>query len=1416
MPRPHTTLAACRPGITEGNNRPRRDPCSTDRQPTPSKSGKLLAIGLLSVLIHGGALAENDARSVLAEQGNYWLDRNDPERAAEAWKKLLLLSPNDPKALYGLGRAALAAKKTGEAESWLQKLRQQQPDSPLGTQLAQEITLASEGNQASLEEARELAATGNVEAALEKYRSVLKGSTPSGSLGREYYTFLGYTPGNVQEAISGLQRLLKESPNDPQLQLALARHLARPESTRLQGITELARLAGQPGIGAEATKSWRDALTWLGTTPGPQDLPYLQNYLKTHPDDKAIQAQYESGTKALADSRAAATRAARQPADPLRERTNQAMQQLEKGDPAQALAEFRAVLATRPNDSEALGGIGVILMRQGRWTEARDYLQRARKGNAAWQGPLNTATYWVNIQQADALKNTGKFTEARKLLEQAQRLNPKDTTAQAKLADLLLAEGKYTQADAAYQAILKNHPRDPNALRGLAESARVSGHLPQARKLLEDALRSDPGNPWVRLQLAQIYQDTGYPLEARALVEGPLLTHPNDPDALYAYAVIADRNNQTLIARQALERIPPGARSADAQALLASTDRRLAIAQAVGLGKAGRKAEALGMLARIEGTTARSFETDNALALAYTDLGDYARSLALLQTYMLKGGQQGIDAGITYVNTLLQANQDTEAAAVIQQLQARNLSTAQRGALDAVLNGYRVAQADRLRARGDLVNAYTALAPVLAANPADPGANEALARMYAAAGRMQEAQQIYDTLLAAQPDNPQLHVAAAQLGQQMRNKAYTNRHAEQALALAPDNPVILGSVARLYRAEGKTREAATLLERALAVENQRAHAAGLVNATQQPRPAINPFAGVPTARQSLQAQPRLPVPALARTLQPVAQPAMYPAQPGMPASAGPSGVLLAQAPIQPVVPVPAPASPGYPASAAAYAAPVPAYTPPQPGYTAPPPAYGYGAGSVDAVTGVPRATPAVPPASANAYAGNQPWTLPVPGVAQNTPVQVYNNPFAGSVPGTGLPPNTDPNSPAALVNELNLIHAERSGQASAGLFGNQRSGTAGTSQLTTLEAPVQMQLPLGDGRVGLNVTPVSLDPGTMDSNPYVRGTYGSGPIALEQNPALPGTVKASGVGVALTYKLDGISLDAGVTPMGFQYQTFTGGALFEGTLDQAGTVGYRFDISRRPVTESALSYAGVRDDRTGLEWGGVSATGARATLSKDFGDSGIYGSAAWHDLRGTNVARNQRNEFNLGTYFHLINEADSRLTVGLNLNSTSFKENLSHFTYGQGGYFSPQSYYELSIPFTWAQRQGAFSYKIGGAVGVQRFNQDASPLFPNNPEMQLAAVGALARMNLNELNGVRNGYYESNSKTGFSYNLNASAEYQVSPSLVLGASLAADNANDYNQWGGGLYMRYHFDQQSKAPEMPVKPFSSPFTATYGR
>jgi hypothetical protein len=117
---------------------------------------------------------------------------------------------------------------------------------------------------------------------------------------------------------------------------------------------------------------------------------------------------------------------------------------------------------------------------------------------------------------------------------------------------------------------------------------------------------------------------------------------------------------------------------------------------------------------------------------------------------------------------------------------------------------------------------------------------------------------------------------------------------------------------------------------------------------------------------------------------------------------------------------------------------------------------------------------------------------------------------------------------------------------------------------------------------------------------------------------------------------------------------------------------------------------------------------------------------------------------------------------------------------------------------------------------MQHFKQGDVDMFPTDAGLQAAAVDWLSGSTSPELSGLSNGIYKGESKTGMGYNVRASAEYRFTPKLVMGATVGADNASDYNQWAGGLFLRYYFEPQTKLMDLPIEPYRSPYGVTYGR
>ena len=424
--------------------------------------------------------------------------------------------------------------------------------------------------------------------------------------------------------------------------------------------------------------------------------------------------------------------------------------------------------------------------------------------------------------------------------------------------------------------------------------------------------------------------------------------------------------------------------------------------------------------------------------------------------------------------------------------------------------------------------------------------------------------------------------------------------------------------------------------------------------------------------------------------------------------------------------------------------------------------------------------------TANSVPMIQDSTVPLPAssvmVASVNPVSNKTVYYQGAIPS---------DSQRLVMADLNEIKQERSANITLGTQIRNRSGNAGTSQLSDIETPLEISLPAGNGKAIVQVTPVFLNAGS-----FTPITYGSNPAAIN-NVLSQVQTTASGVGLSVGYKTKGVAIDVGTTPVGFTYSNFTGGIKLDGPIDEAKTLSYSVNLSSRPVTDSLLSFSGIKNTATGNQWGGVMASGGRLGLSKDLGGYGLYGSAGFYAVDGHNVASNTRREFGAGTYINIFKRPDSELTTGLNYTNLSYQQNLFNFTYGQGGYFSPQQYNALTIPIVWSASSEKLSYQLRAAVGYQGYSQNSSSYFPTNSALQSASGNPM---------------YPSQISTGAAYNLAAGSEYQVAPKLFLGATAQTDNTatGSWHQWGAGIYLRYSFDSISGLMPLPLKPFTSPY------
>ncbi len=1239
-----------------------------------------LALSLLLGLGCQAGFTQETASKALLEQGLFWQAKGNNERAAEAWGKLSQLDPTEPRALYGLAQVEINLKRS--AADLLARLRALDPNSRYVAQLEQDINLRTGDGPKALEKARLLFESKEIEPAIAQYRSALQGKEPQGDIGVEFYRVVGQSDAGWKEARRGLERLLKASPKDPQIEMHLAFMLARGEApkreTRVDGIERLSRVALNPAVSGFATESWKVSLSWLDVAK-PEMLGLFDAYLKLHPEDAEVREMRAVGVKKLQ-----ALAKANEPA-PVNPQIAAGLKALEQGDLVLAESQYQARLKASPNDMDALGGLGLVRLKQYRLEESQTLLTRAsqQKNGSGWSKALLTVRYLGLVDQGTTAQREGDVARARSLLLQATKLDSTQSAAELALAALQAEAGEFDAAEKTYRQLLARQSGDADALRGLAlvlatadkpdealklierltpaqlggvaqmnqlRAALVSGKAKAALRrgqvalamaTLEEAMGVDRDNPWIRWELAQLYQQQGRASEARGLIDGLLASQPDNPIALYASANFAAARGQFRSALATLERIELKDRTQEIAALHKRSWLQYQAAQAASLARQNRKPEALAILAQSESWTDGNRDLVGLLASAYVDAGAPNRGLALLRQQMVRSEPVVAADSLQYAGLLLRTGQDVESAGVLKKLSAGDLSQEEGKSLSELMFLLNLRQVDLLRERGELVAANDKLQPLLTQRPDDVLAKAALARWLAASGDKPGALALARQLAMQYPGQIQVQLGAAQIAVQLKDAELAAKALQVATTLAPENSEVMATAARLYQAQGKSKQAEAFFERAISLQNAAANgidaSATVTLAAADSSAPLNDVGGpIWLQPNNLQATPASP------------------------------GEYWQQA---------LPKLPAQRASAATFAA---------------------------------------------------------AGDAANEPAK----------------PN--------LNAELNDLRQTRSPEVLLGAQIRQRSGSPGSSQLKVTELPLELRLPVGDGKLKLQVTPVSLDAGAG--------------------------VKASGVASAIGYKSGGLAIDAGHTPAGFQFKSITGGVKLDGTLDDSGSLTYQVDASSRPVTDSLLSFAGKRDSTTGKTWGGVMASGARLQLAKDMGGYGVVAAIGKQRLAGHEVESNGRTEFGLGSYVDVLRRPEYQFSSGLNFSHLAYQKNQNDFSFGQGGYFSPQQYNALTVPLNWAHRSGRLSYVLQSAVGYQKYSQDAS------------TTGSPL------------------SSSGLAYKLAASAQLQLAPHWLLDAILQSDNSGSgsYHQYRAGLNLRYSFAPTTQPLALPISPYTTPF------
>ncbi|MBR8233460.1 BCSC C-terminal domain-containing protein [Burkholderia sp. AU42008] len=1233
--------------------------------------------------------AAADARREL-DTARMWGIKHRDDLASDALRKGLLIAPGDPDLLAEQVRVLLRLGDAKGAQASLARLQAQSPNAPAARRVADEYRVATSG-RGEMAQIRLLARSGRADEAARRIVALFPNGAPSGALGAEYYQIVSNAPGGREPAIAALRRAVAADPRDTSASVALARLLNQRDDTRAEANRIAWSLAKRADADhTEAMALWRRVLQSAGSDPAYLDA--LHAYLALAPDD----TEFRDRAAGLDRQRDAQRRLERDPDYIAQQR---GLQALARGDLAAADPLLARAARARSDDADALGGLGLLRLREGRHDEARALFARAATRatdqRGKWQGLARTAQFWGLLAQGREAASAGRAQDAERAARAALAMQPDNPDAKLQLADALLAQRDWARAEPLLRGLLAarspslsavrdtatlyentgradrigplldalqgrvtgaDDRRTLDGLRGdvLANEARAladKGARGPAAQRYEAAVRAAPDAPWTRFALARLYRDMGLPQLGRTVMDDGL-ARSDTPEMRYASALYRNSIDDVAGAQAALAPVDDAHRSDGMRALARKLDAERALADARGAHARGDRAAFAATLAHAQASAPDDPDMLAAIGAQWIDAGDPERGLAPLRDWIAAHPREAdADVRLRYGDLLGSAGRDEALAAWLDTLRRDpSLTPAQTARLEDQSLRLVLRQTDDAIARQDYARARTLLDRASPAGRADKRYALELADLERAQGHYDAARDALAPVVARTPDDADTQLALARIDEDSGNRAAARERVQAVLARTPDDDVDtqLSAVRRL-------------------------------NALRRPDEAA-------------QVTDRLQ--------------AAYPARADVTVAAG--RVAEAQ-------------------------------------------------GRYDDAASLYRLSQSQERA-------------------------------------TGVSPGRDGLTPAqAAFAEL---AQRRNPEIETGWIPAYKSGDEGISSYRAQQVPIYMQLPVRyDGHVFAQIDTVHLDPGTLDTsdlNAYSLKTFGTyaafraqpnpPAAALLANP--PGSLHQSTTGVALGagYLSDAWRFDLGTSPLGFPVHYLVGGVRYR---FDAGPASFSVNASRRPETSSVLSYAGMRDPWTGAVWGGVRRDGVSLRASVDVGRTNLFAELGAGVLSGRNVERNAEVTLRTGFTVPVYERATMKVSTGLVGNAWHYAQNLRYYTYGQGGYYSPQRYLSLGVPIEWAGRHDALSWDLTVTGGISNSYEKDSLYYPTLTGQRAAQVAA--------------GFVYAGSSTrgvSFSYGVNGIVEYRVNPHLSVGAQLHIDRSHDYAPSSALVYLRYAFDARA--------------------
>lgn len=1340
----------------------------------------LLAVGLV---VAGPAAARADDASaqsgrVLLESAHYWQTHSRSDLAAQAYEKYLLIHPRDARVWYDLGMLGIRTGQPKQCVDVVRRMRQKLPSDPHTSALAGECRVATT-QRLAIAGVRLLAEKSHYAAAGKAFRALFSDGMPSGELGLEYLEIRDGAGAGPAELDRPFRQLAEDFPEDKKIQLGYAGYLSHRSATAAEAIRRLRALAGAPGIERkQLLKYWRAAIRNL-----PEDVDRraeVEAYLKVDPGDASLQRQATRLASEAARARGRGLIATGEDAEAVK-----VLEAALRADPdnvwlrydaARALVGMKRAAAMRqlmaqgvvvaPHDPEMRHAFALLLDSIG---AEGDALTQLRAVPAA-QRSASMTTLYRRLSFDQCLKGSGPA------LLTCDRLAGSDAGRWKRLADLWLAQGL---GDAGVQRLRAWHARHAGntALDLIWVRLLVrTGHADEAGRVLQrlqaraDLLPADEAaiaKLQVRLALTAFMHDgVRAPLLAR--IRALQAAAATRPPRAWRYRLIAriqsalgqpEAGAETLGQLLACCTVTLADRLAYADALRASGHQRQAVKQLVRawqmdapltqridaaerLVNWGEYAVAVPMFraalaARPEEPWWRYHLADSLQALGR---GDEAVAL------MRAGVKEAPDnAQMRFATALVLSGQDKDGAALVQL--AAIAPAARTDSMRSMQQRLQFGRClDRGGDHGRLLNCERYAGDdagrwlrLTSARIANGHTEEAMARLrdwYRGRSSDVDAGFTWLRALALAKRDAQLKTA---LDAWYARPDLNHRTREELLKIETDW--------RLARGHGR-RWLEPLLAR---IDQQLAahpHDAQLLRL----RARINTARGDHARAAQLYA---------ALTALPSVRPADRLAYADALYASGQRAAARRQLNI---------AWAADPSVAARIAVAEHWRTDARKGRSNPFLAM--------LLKNHPRDYRVAQAVARQALAEHKPR------VALR---------YLGDA--STLAPSSRKNG---IATEAQAIRDQRHALAAGGFQQIDIPGTNGFSQLHLSTLMLEQRLPVHwDQQLVFKIDPTRIAAGRLQ--PADAESFGS--LATLTSSAQAGyfpqpAAAESGIGLGVAWQTKRWRLDIGTTPLGFPHPYPVGGAALFGDL---GSFDWGVSISRRAMNSTLLSYAGARDPVTGKFWGDARKDSIQLDLARYEAN---YDYAASLDLRrisGRNIPGNNGLIARVRASRKLLALPHATLFLGLHASYWTYDKNQRFYTFGQGGYYSPQSYVSVSFPLDLRGGFKHWSYQVRGGVAYSRSREDNADYFPGRADLQQAAAAL----------GVRP-VHQGAGGGSVSFQFETRVEYALTNRLSVGASYSRDDADFYKPQTFMVYIRHTLGSGTpnlEVPPHPIFPYS---------